>query len=237
ALNALGINDTLIKWIEIIYKPGKVNSCIQINGYIGKNFNLLRGVRQGCPVSPLLYVIAVETVSIYIRKNISIPGINFFGEEYKMINYADDTNLFLVCASAIQKVFETHELFKLASGARLNTAKTKIIVFNGQTIPNAYRRYVTDKMTVFGTEVGINGINDEENWEKVEKNLKEESERIPPMGLSIFSKLNLCKIYFLSKLWYLGKICSPTDRLISQAEILMINFYGTRRNGILLKKK
>ena len=51
------------------------------NGYATPFFELQRGVRQGCPLSGILFVIAVEIFANSIRDDHSIMGINIKGKE------------------------------------------------------------------------------------------------------------------------------------------------------------
>ena len=54
-------------------------------------FNLERGVRQGDPLSPYIFITAVELLAIAIRTNDNIRGINLGDFEIKLLQYADDT--------------------------------------------------------------------------------------------------------------------------------------------------
>ena len=56
-----------------------------------------RGVRQGCPISPLLFIFTVELLARSIRSENKIKGITFNGAQFpiKIKQYADDTTLFV----------------------------------------------------------------------------------------------------------------------------------------------
>ena len=93
ALETFGFGAPLIQWVKIFYK--NIQSCVINNGYATPFFELQRGVRQGCLLSGILFVIAVEILANSIRDDQSIMGINIKGKEYKLSQYADDTSCFV----------------------------------------------------------------------------------------------------------------------------------------------
>ena len=80
-LKEFGIGENFIDWIKIIYNDTK--SSVKINGFLTKEFDIKRGVRQGCPLSALLYVLCAEVLGVTIRKHPGIEGYKYNEEEHK----------------------------------------------------------------------------------------------------------------------------------------------------------
>ena len=125
ALRAFGFNDNFIKWIFTLYKD--TNSCVINNGFTSAYFPLTRGVRQGCPLSALLFIIVVEILAIEIRSNRNINGIDVNGKNIKLCLLADDTTLFLKDLQSLHLVLNLMFMFKKSSGLKINYSKTQVL--------------------------------------------------------------------------------------------------------------
>ena len=71
-----------LEWNCIIKALQKQSKQRYYNGYATPFFELQRGVRQGCPFSGILFVIAVESLANSIRNDQSIMGINIKEKGY-----------------------------------------------------------------------------------------------------------------------------------------------------------
>ena len=92
-LSRYGFGPSIMSWFDTLYH--ETESCITNNGWSSVFFKLGRGVRQGCPLSPYLFILAVEVLATAIRKNKKITGITINKNEFKISQYADDTILIL----------------------------------------------------------------------------------------------------------------------------------------------
>eukprot|EP00253_Pinus_taeda_P013466 PITA_13466 len=107
-----------------------------INGRPSNSFKSTRGLRQGCPLSPFLYIIMAETLSVHLenlRLKREIMGISI-ERGIKEINhslFADDTLLIGGASSLMARRFKrVLDAFLQVSGGKLNNRKYKIYTWN-----------------------------------------------------------------------------------------------------------
>ncbi len=78
ALKGFNFGEKFISSIKMIYNASKVHSSVQVNNFVSASFSVTRGIRQGCPLSPTLYVLVAETVANYIRRDNLVWGVQIF---------------------------------------------------------------------------------------------------------------------------------------------------------------
>ena len=113
-------------WIKLFYHD--IETCILNNGWSSNLFKLERRVRQGCPLSPYLFILCAEVLADAIREDNNIKSILVDGYEIKISLYADDTTLILDGSRAsFQNLLQILEFFSAISGLRLNYKKTEVL--------------------------------------------------------------------------------------------------------------
>ncbi|KAK9543285.1 hypothetical protein VZT92_001076 [Zoarces viviparus] len=126
----LGFSQAFMGWLSILYTG--VGSVVSLNGHIGDVFRLHSGVRQGCPLSPLLYILYMEPLAAAIRAD---PGVRGFllpgsgGLRVKLSQYADDTTLLLDTDACLFRSLEIFQSFGKVASAELNCAKSSVKFF------------------------------------------------------------------------------------------------------------
>ena len=108
-LDAFNFVPIFKKWISIIYN--KPLCAVTNNGYSSETFEISRGIRQGCPISALLFLLVAETLAINIRLEKDIKGLNINGCDVKIVQMADDTTIFVKDTFSVGKVLEKLDFF------------------------------------------------------------------------------------------------------------------------------
>ena len=124
-LNLFNFGNSIKKWISTFCTNSE--SSVLKNGFCTNDFKLLRGVRQGCPLSPYLFILAAEVLVTKIRQDKTVRGITIFGTESKISQFADDTSAFCDNLSSVQNLIRIINDFGTSSGLKLNACKTKAI--------------------------------------------------------------------------------------------------------------
>ena len=134
-IKRFGFGPNFQTWINVMYS--NIQSCVSNNGYQTPYFRLYRGIRQGCPLSALLFLLAAEIVATVLRNTDSIKGITVNGISIKLCQLADDMTLFLSDDSSVCHALQIFEEFYRYAGLKLNKSKTEatIIYNNGSLHP------------------------------------------------------------------------------------------------------
>ena len=94
ALEAIGFGAGFRAWIKLAYSPEHPPSRkIYVNGYLSEPFNLFCSTAQGCPLSPLLFLVITEALSRLIVSDQSITGITVGPSRHVLSQFADDSTL------------------------------------------------------------------------------------------------------------------------------------------------
>ena len=103
ALELYNFGDSLRNWVKVFYT--EIESAVINNGFATNWFKPTSGVRQGCPLSPYLFVLTAERMSAKIRQSNEVKGVQLHGNEITLCQFADDTNLFCADLMSVEMVY------------------------------------------------------------------------------------------------------------------------------------
>ncbi|KAL3679416.1 hypothetical protein R1sor_022372 [Riccia sorocarpa] len=129
-LKALGMSQINIRRIQGLVTGGAAQ--VHVNGCFTKRFEVTRGVRQGCPLAPLLFAMVTQPLMRLFREEERrgrILGVTYGGQRTLMHQiYADDTGVNLTMQeNQFTRLKEIIQTFEGISGAKLNLSKSLIM--------------------------------------------------------------------------------------------------------------
>ena len=209
-LKKMNFGEKFLNWLNILYADPKV--ALYVNGHIGETFSTTRGVRQGCPLSAILYVLFIESLGQYIRSNKHIYGLRLPGttEETKLAQYADDLTFYLAQRTNLDKLFEALNVFEKASGCRIKPTKTQALCLGGAQ-PKNCASTIQWKNGKGIKVLGITFFTDplhtaNENWRLQCKSLEDYVNFSKHRHLSFRGKVINLNTKALASFWYLGTV-------------------------------
>ena len=238
-----GFPDKFVNWIKLLYND--IESCIINDGNISRFFTPSRGVRQGCPASPYLYIIGAEVLACFIRASISIPCIPISQSHSAVSMYADDTTIITDRGqNVINSLFTILDNFSVVSGLKVNKEKTQVMPI-GSNITQCYGIENTcDTLHILGIDI----IQDRRriitsNFDPILTKIKSCLNIWSQRHLSLFGKIEVVKTLAISRLVYaLTLLPSPSRDYLYQIEKVLLQFIWNNkpakiRSGILKSTK
>lgn len=212
--------------IKTLYND--VSTTVINNGYTSDWFFPKRGVRQGCPISPYLFILAVEVLACNIRNDEIIKGIKIGDKEIKMCQLADDTTSFVQDAISLKNLLVTLNKFKFISGLGINVDKT-IAYGLGPFIPGSNNPYGLDwsKKQIDTLGVTITGREDDHyllNFKKRLKNMQNLLNTWKCRHLSLKGKITVINTLALPSLIYLASVIHVPRLVYKEVKSLVLNF-------------
>eukprot|EP00253_Pinus_taeda_P015299 PITA_15299 len=133
-LRSFGFSSRWIRWVlSCISTP---NFSVLVNDTPSKTFKASKGIRQGDPISPFLFILAVEGLGKYLKQERvdgNIKGLRLWGNDLPITHqqFVDDIMLFgEPTVREVRNLKKALDLFAEASGMEINKDKSCTFIFN-----------------------------------------------------------------------------------------------------------
>ena len=121
-----GVRGNFLKLVNNIYAES--NMSVKINGASSRTFPMYRGVRQGCPLSPLLFLLFINTIlDECVLEGVKVPGLGW--QKKKGAMYADDLLCLVEKKEQAQAVITKLEQWCEKWGMELGLAKCGVMMW------------------------------------------------------------------------------------------------------------
>uniref|UniRef100_A0A803TUP7 Reverse transcriptase domain-containing protein n=1 Tax=Anolis carolinensis TaxID=28377 RepID=A0A803TUP7_ANOCA len=194
--------------IDTIYEDQRAK--IRINGQHSQNIKIGKGVRQGCPLSPLIFIFALEVLLKNLKKDQRLKGTKIGTHEFKVRAFADD----IICIiedprSKLHMWLSKIQDYGEVTGFHINKKKSKILTkniskTNQEIIQNMTGISVTKKIKYLGIWLMAKNAHLLENNYNVKwKEIKKDLQKWQHLNISLLGRIATIKMNILPKILYL----------------------------------
>lgn len=135
-LKMIGISGTMLSAIKTIYS--NVTCKVKSSTGLGPAINSTIGVKQGCPLSPILFGLYIDSLEKELNDRCPDVGGMLNESRIRILLYADDIVLISETAEGLSELLDCLEAFCHEWLITVNTKKTKIMIFNNRRAFNNY---------------------------------------------------------------------------------------------------
>ena len=243
-LEKMGFGPSFIRWVRLLYSRARCS--ILINGHSTPVFYPSRGVRQGCPLSPLLYVLTMEVLASNLRAHPDLVGIQLPNSHscLPVVSlYADDTSAIVTSDSGIKAVFDTYNRFEKASGSKLNLGKCKGLwlgSWRGRSDAPIAIDWSSSMIKILGIFIGFGDII-RANWDPRIEAVSNCLSSWRLRSLSYGGRALVANALALSCIWYVASLLYMPPWVLSELNKCLFNFFWAgkkdlvRRNVVIQK--
>ena len=208
-MNRMGFPKFVLTWIINLYT--NIQSLCLVNGHLTDTFNVHKGVRQGCPLSMLFFVIFQNPLYVALEKAKNIKPLELPGSSVMELGYADDTNVFTGDDYSFMEIFRLFNNFEKATNSKINLRKTKVYGFgrwkNRIIWPVNNIKVEIDHFFTLGIffscsyDTALNLM-----WNHVYNKVKNRIPIISKRYFTLYQKASLINSLLTSKLWYVSHV-------------------------------
>ena len=234
--------DEMIRWFNLMNEG--TNARILYNGHLSEKISMFRACRQGDPISPYIFLLAIEGLAAKIRQNNTIKGITISGVEVKVSSYADDTLFFLDgSVNSCRHLFHDLGVYAKFSGLRPNIAKTQAMwvgyeVEEKTGICEELPIQWTKRMKVLGVVFENNDVN------MLNSNFEPKIDEVTAIvnswrqrHLTIYGKICVVKCLLLPKLTHLlSALPNPPSEFMEKLNTILFKFIWNGKRDKIKRK-
>jgi exonuclease III len=208
------------------------SAVVMVNRHFTDVISLDGGVRQGCPLSPLLFAIATEPLRAALHSR-PTPGLRISGLELRATLYADDLTGFVGSQSSFEQCTECVDDFCKAACMEVNVVKSRALCFGSSPPRTAPLRSMDrgEAEVLLGSRIGHESC-DGPLWDSIKQKIDDKLGKYKRFNPSVFGRALLANSLVFSHLWYAVSFSCPPDGLLEKLWKQAMHFVYDKNPGI-----
>ena len=237
SLKKFNFGPEFIRWVKTLYK--NPIAIIKTNGWLSQEINLQRGIRQGCPILSLIFIIATESLAQKLKEKLGGIKITRSGKHIniQIARYADDTILFLSNFKDVLLAIEL--LYKYESVARLkvNISKTEALNFaeDFDTVQEIHgiKCIIAGETKCLGIYIGHNmEACNEKGWIEKIRQIDKLLQIWKKRNLTTFGEMTILKCLAIPKIIHIAQNCEYKDSYLQELKRLFSVLSGPKKTEL-----
>lgn len=236
SLQWFGFGEGFIDVIKMVFT--EIETAILNNGYTSRYFKPTRGVRQGCCISPYLFLLAVEPLAIQIREDHLIRGVSVGEAEFKLSMFADDLTGFAQDSRSLERMIAIVQDYQRVSGLTMNMTKSVVMktgVLTSSSSQVAGLQVVNRFQTlgVWFSQSDDADFDYEWNFLPIIHKMRACFSSWELRSLSLKGKIVVINTLVVSLLQYMGSLIYTPQRVLDEVNSLTVEFiWGKGRSKV-----
>ena len=238
-MSHVGFGSSFISWVKLLYSG--ISSAVCINGYTSAAFFPSRRVRQGCPLSPLLYVLSIDVLAANLRASKAIPSLRLphVSTPLPVVSlYADDTTVIALSDTAILEVFRVYARFEAGTGSKLNLGKCEGLWLGPcrfRTNPPVDIQWSPSKLKILNVFISYDEMG-ETNWRPRVGAFCRCIDAWRSRALSFSGRAVVLNSIALSRIWYVASVVAMTKSVLKELNTRIFNFFWAGKKDRVARK-
>lgn len=214
-MERLGVGDGLLRWVRLLHT--ETRSAALVNGALATPRQFHAGVRQGCPLAPLLYLFVGQALLCLLRAR--GVGLDVDGQLLSGAQYADDLKA-LLGMEQVPAFLEAMQLFAAASGQHLEPSKTQLLpVGKVAAMPATLAGLeVKGEAHALGFTFEAFTCDVRADWAALAAASKARMDKVAACRLSMFGRAHACNAYAISNLLYHSEFADCPEAVVANVE-------------------
>ena len=229
-IRKFGFGNSFIQWLETFYSD--ITTCIYNNGWRSNLVHPSRGLKQGCSLSALIFILVAEILATKLKTSCDFKGIiiensNEQNNCLKLSQLADDTTVFVKDKTDAKIALKIVDEFSLHSGLTLNRKKTECLWIGSSKncVENIGNIKCAKTVKALGITFGYDiEYCDKSNWEKPIRECTQAIQAWKRRHLTFYGKIIIIKTLLLPKFVYMFHSLTVPDKVKHDIDKLLFDF-------------